>query len=84
MSMHVPISVAKESQIDAIVNDVARELSGDVVRIRFSIETDWSGDWSVSFRVVLTDSATRGKRLRLVASRVRAALSERPFAARSV
>ena len=75
--MHVPRAVTRQSQINDVVAEIERELAGDVVHIRYSIDTDWSGDWAIFFRVVLTDAASRGRRLKLAASKVRAALSDR-------
>jgi hypothetical protein len=41
----------------------------DVVRIRYEIGEDCSGQWSIFFRVVLTDGAVH-RRLRDVATKV--------------
>lgn len=44
-------------------------MGSDVVRIRYEINEDWSGEWAIFFRVVLTDEAA-GHRLRDVATKV--------------
>ena len=69
MEMYVPTAVAKQSEIQAAVEEVERDLAPDVVRIRFDIGEDWSGQWAIFFRVVLTDDAAKN-RLREVASDV--------------
>jgi hypothetical protein len=69
MEMYVPTAVAKQSEIQAAVEEVEKNLAPDVVRIRFDIGEDWSGQWAIFFRVVLTDEAAK-HRLREVASNV--------------
>lgn len=67
--MHVPAAVAKQSEILAAIREVERALAPDVVRIRYDIGEDWSGQWAIFFRVVLTDDAAR-RRLRDIANKV--------------
>jgi len=67
--MYVPSAVTKQTEIDAVVNRVQQIVSADVVRIRYEIAEDWSGQWAIFFRVVLTDEAA-GRRLRDVADKV--------------
>ena len=66
--MYVP-SAARASEIQAAIDEVARNLAQDVVRIRYDFGEDWSGHWAIFFRIVLTDEAA-GRRLREVASKV--------------
>lgn len=51
------------AQIEAGIERAAQALSHDVVRIRYSLEDDWTGDPSIFFRVVITDEASRVKSL---------------------
>ncbi len=37
---------------------------------RYGIGQDWTGEWAVFFRVLLSDKASKGKRLREMAPRV--------------
>jgi hypothetical protein len=67
--MYVPSAVTKESEIQAAIREVERSLAPDVVRIRYEIGEDWSGQWAIFFRVVLADDAAE-HRLRDVASTV--------------
>jgi hypothetical protein len=67
--MYVPSAVTKQSEIQAAINHVAKNLTPDVVRIRYEIGEDWSGQWAIFFRVVLTDDAAK-HRLREVATKV--------------
>ena len=64
-----PSAVTKQSEIQAAINAVERSLAPDVVHIRYEIGEDWSGQWSIFFRVVLTDDAAK-RRLRDVATKV--------------
>ncbi len=75
--MYLPSAVTKQPQIDAVVDQVKGELAGEVVQIRYSIDTDWSGDWAIFFRIVLTDNAARGKRLKTTPSKIRDSLLEK-------
>lgn len=67
--MHLPLAVAKQSEIQAAVRQVERELASDVVRIRYNISEDWTGQWAIFFRIVLKDDAAR-RRLREIANTV--------------
>jgi|SRR5450432_26347 hypothetical protein len=67
--MYLPSAVTKHSEIEAAIDEVETRLSPDVVRIRYEIGEDWSGQWAIFFRVVLTDEAAR-RRLREVATNV--------------
>jgi hypothetical protein len=69
MKMYLPSAITKQSEIQAAINEVETNLAPDVVRIRYDIEEDWSGQWAIFFRVVLADEAAR-RRLREVATKV--------------
>jgi hypothetical protein len=71
----VPAGVARETEIAEAVADVERSLASDVVHIRYEIGTDWSGDWAVFFRVLLSDEAGE-RRLRDVATKVVSRLAD--------
>jgi hypothetical protein len=75
--MHFPSVVTKQAEINAAVSEVIRLLEPDVVHIRYDIGQDWSGDWAIFFRVVLSDEASRKPRLREVATEVVRRLSDR-------
>jgi hypothetical protein len=67
--MYFPPAVTKQAEIDAAIHHVEKTLGADVVRIRYEIGEDWSGQWAIFFRVVLTDDAAR-HHLRDVATKV--------------
>lgn len=59
----MPASYAREKQLSLRLADglenVERALKPDVVRIRFSLGEDWSGDPAIFFRIVLSDRASQ-------------------------
>ena len=67
--MYLPSAVTKQAEIEAAIARVQQSIGPDVVRIRYEIGEDWSGQWAIFFRILLTDDAAR-HRLRDVATRV--------------
>jgi hypothetical protein len=67
--MYLPSAVTKQAEIEAAIARVQQSIGPDVVRIRYEIGEDWSGQWAIFFRIVLTDDAAR-QRLRDVATKV--------------
>jgi len=57
--MYLPAAVTKQAEIGAAIAHVQHSIGPDVVRIRYEIGEDWSGQWSIFFRIVLTDDAAR-------------------------
>ena len=74
--MYLPAAVTKQSEIQAAIHDVERCLAPDVVRIRYEIGEDWSGQWAIFFRVLLSDEVN-AKRLRDITAQVMWRMSER-------
>jgi hypothetical protein len=77
--MLLPSTVTKEPQINAAVAEVVRELSPAVQRIRYEIGQDWTGEWVIFFRVLLSDEATKKRNLRKIAPRVISRMSDEFF-----
>ncbi len=75
--MVVVADPSKQPQISAAVTDVVKELSPSVKKIRFDIGQDWSGQWAIFFRVLLSDDASEPKNLREIAPRVVRRMSDR-------
>jgi hypothetical protein len=76
-TMYLPIAVQKQPQINAAVAAVLRELSPDVQHIRYEIAPDWSGQWAVFFRVLLSDEASDPVNHREIAPRVVRRISDK-------
>jgi hypothetical protein len=74
--MYLPSAVTKQSEIEAAIQEVANALAPDVVRIRYEIGEDWSGQWAIFFKVVLSDDAAR-RRLLEVETKIAWGLAER-------
>jgi hypothetical protein len=74
--MMVPAAIVQQAKIEAEVRAVEAVLRPDIVRIRYEIGEDWSGQWAIFFRVVLSDDAAK-HRLREVATNVERRLAER-------
>ena len=66
----VPVEFRKDAQINAAVRTVLQELSPMVKHIRFSIDQDWTSDWAIFFRVVLSDESTDLPRWLQITSRL--------------
>jgi hypothetical protein len=71
----IPLGVVKQPQINATITEVVNELSPSVRYIRYNIAHDWSGQWAIFFRVVLSDDASRN-RLREITTQVVWRMSE--------
>lgn len=56
------------------VDEIARRLAPDVIRIRFNIGRDWSDDPAIYFRVLLSDEASARDRLADVTGRASTAI----------
>lgn len=74
--MIVPAAVVQRTDIQDNVRALERELKPDVLRIRYHIGEDWSGEWAIFFRIVLSDEAAKD-RLTEVATKTIRRLSER-------
>ena len=74
--MNMPSAATKQAEINAAVSEVVRLLAPEVVHIRYDIGRDWSGDWAIFFRVLLSDEASK-TRLRELATEVVWRLAER-------
>ncbi len=74
--MRLPPAVSKQAEIQAAISEVERLLGADVVGIRYEIGEDWSGQWAIFFRIVLTDDAAK-RRLREIGNKVEWSLADR-------
>jgi len=74
--MLVPGVTTQQPAINAAVSEVARLLAPDVQHIRYDIAQDWSGDWAIFFRIVLSDEASK-VRLREITRKVVSVLDAR-------
>lgn len=75
--MYIPRGVAEQSQLAEAIAEVQQMLGQDVVRLRYDIRDNWSGEPALFFKIILTDAASRRDRLHEVTSRIKALLEER-------
>jgi len=58
-----PKAFVKQREFASAVAEVERILGPDVIRIRHTLENDWSGEPAVFFRIILSDAASKRDRL---------------------
>ena len=75
--MRVASGFVHQGQLDAEVLKAIRKLGKEVVRVKYNLDTDSTGDPSIFFRIVLTDAACREDRLMASADRVEKILSDK-------
>jgi hypothetical protein len=76
--MQMPYGVVHRNEIEQAVQEAEHAFKPAGVRyVHYEIAKDWSGDWAVFFRILLSDSATRGKRFEQITERIRQMLRER-------
>ena len=75
--MTLPLALSREKEIAQIVSAAEAELRPNVERIRWEIGQDWTWDWAILVRVVLSNAASRGKRLIKTTREVRTYLRDR-------
>jgi hypothetical protein len=73
--MSLPAAVNKQPEVQSGVSAVTEQLKPDVLYIRYELGEDWSGDWAMFFRVVLSDEAA-AKRLHETAKQVISQIEE--------
>ena len=70
------LALAQQAEIDIAVQHVKAQLYPEVQQIRWELAKDWSGQWAIYFRVVLSDDAGN-RRLRSVVNDLVKRLVER-------
>lgn len=74
----VPTTITdKRPIIDEAVAQSLKELAPDVERINYVFGQDWTGDWAVYFKVLLSDEASQEPNLRKVAPRVLSTIADK-------
>jgi hypothetical protein len=75
--VYIARAFAQRDQIDEAVNDLIPALGPDVVRLRYTLGEDWSGDSAIFFRIVLSERASRRDQLYGVTSQIRDTIMQR-------
>jgi hypothetical protein len=66
----VPRGLVDQGKIRAGVQRAERALGPDVVRILYSFSPDWTGEYSLFFRILLTDKASTPAKLRQTTQKI--------------
>ena len=66
----VPAAFVNQTHLANEVEQAIQKLGPEVVRVRYNVGDDMSGDRSIFFRIVLSDDASREARLREIAPAV--------------
>ena len=72
----LPYVYTNPALIESGIQRATQALAPDVVRIRYSLEEDWTGDPSVFFRIVISDEAVQARRLADTAERIMEGIRE--------
>ena len=75
--MYIAKAFARPGELDRAVREATQALGPEVVRLRYSLERDWSGDEAIIFRVVLSDEASRRENLLPATTRIEWAILDR-------
>jgi hypothetical protein len=55
--MILPLPLTKQELIRSAIAVAMREFAPDVKRITYEISQDWTGEWALFFRVLISDEA---------------------------
>ena len=72
--MYFPPAETAKPKIDAAIAEVINLMAPHVLNIRYDFGQDWTGEWTIFFRVLLSDKVAKRKKRSEVAMRV---ISER-------
>lgn len=72
----VPASYVNHADIDDAIRRAEHGLSATVVRIRYTLGPDWTGDPSIFFHIVLTDQAAAKPKISDVAQAIALVLTQ--------
>jgi hypothetical protein len=73
----IPRASTQQGQFDSAVAEVERTLAPQVVRIRYTLGDDWSGEPAVFSRILPSDAASRHDRLWDVTDQVSTVIDQR-------
>lgn len=56
-------AVLQRPQLDQVIDGIRESLGPDVVRLRYDLGEDWTGESAIFFHIVISDEASRRERL---------------------
>jgi len=74
--VNIARAFAQQAQLDEAINALKPTLGPDVVRLRYTLGQDWSGESAIFFRIVLSDRASRRDQLRKATNQIESAIEE--------
>ena len=75
--MRIARAFVHQTQLDVAINELKPTLGPDVVRLKYTLGEDWSGDPAIFFRIVLSDRASRRDQLLLATSQIENTITQR-------
>ena len=79
--MHYPRPYVNQAELKQAIESIRPDLGPEVANLYYNLGEDWTGDSSVFFRIVLTDSASREETLAEVTGQIASSLFDdlRPY-----
>lgn len=75
--VYIAKAFAQQGQLDEAINAVKQTLGPDVLRLRYTLGQDWSGESAIFFRIVLSDRASRRDQLLNATNQIATAIVQR-------
>ena len=75
--VYIARAFARQAELEQAIHEIEPTLGPDVVRLRYSLENDWSGDPAIFFRIVIPDRVSRGEQLLKTTNRIERTLMRR-------
>ena len=61
--VYIARAFAQQAELDQAIDQVKQMLGPDVVRLRYTLGQDWTGESAIFFRIVLSERASRRDQL---------------------
>jgi hypothetical protein len=74
--VYLPKGILEREKLDAAIAEIKPLLGKDVVRLKHTIEENWSGQPSIYFRILLTDRAAKPPGMYKTARRIEHIIEE--------
>jgi hypothetical protein len=75
-SVHFTRAFLQRGQLEEAIRAIEPSLGPDVLRLRYSIGEDWTGDPAIFFRVLLSDRASRRDQLLQAINRIKSTIED--------
>ncbi len=75
--MVLPRGMTQRNALDASIQEVIADLGPEVLRVRYTLDDDWSGDPAIFFRILLVDRAMKKHNMFDVTQRIKRQIRDR-------